>query len=176
MSAVAWLATVVVVASCAACADRAPQEVVPASAISVHGFAAHGFDVRADTGRALTLRGYVDHANLYGDAGAKAILGAWWSGDGPDPATWRFNLKAHAEDGAGRSFAVHVASDTGRDELLRTMAADARAGRPTPVVVRGTVTTFAAPLDMMTRRGLLMTVASSRDVRLGDAAGDAQRP
>lgn len=176
MRALAWLAAAMVVASFVACAGRAPPQIVPASAISVRGFAAHGFDVPPGVGRALTLRGYVDHANLYGDAGAKAILGQWWSGDGPDTSIWRFNLKAQAEDGAGQSFPVHVASDAGRDALLRAMAADARAGRPTPVVVRGTVTTFVAPMDMTTRRGLLMTVGSSRDVRLGDAAAEAQRP
>jgi hypothetical protein len=176
MRRLSWLTAIVVVASFAACAGRAPPQVTPASAISARGFAVHGFDAPSGVGRALTLRGYVDPANLYGDAGAKAILGEWWSGDGPDPSTWRFNLKAHAGDGAGQSFPVHIASDAGRDELLHAMVADARAGRPTPVVVRGTVTTFDAPMNMVTRRGLLMTVGSSRDVRRGDAATDAGPP
>lgn len=162
-----WAVALAVSASLAACADR-PAEVLPASAISVRGFAASGFDAPADVGQAVAIRGYVDHANLYGDAGAKAILGEWWSGDGPDAATWRFNLKAHAGDGAGQSFAVHVRNDAGRDALLRALVADARAGRPTPVVARGTVFTFDAPMNVVTRRGLWMKVESSRHLRLPD--------
>jgi len=158
----------VIGASLAACADR-PAEVLPASAISVRGFAAAGFDAPAGVARAIAIRGYVDHANLYGDAGAKAILGEWWSGDGPDAATWRFNLKARAGDGAGQSFAVHVRNGAGRDALLRALVADARGGRPTPVVVRGTVFTFDAPMNVVSRRGLWMQVESSRDVRLPDS-------
>lgn len=162
------VAALVIGALLAACADR-PAEVLPASAISVRGFAAAGFDAPAGVGQAVAIRGYVDHANLYGDAGAKAILGQWWSGDGPDAATWRFNLKALAGNGAGQSFAVHVRSDAGRDALLRALVADAQAGRPTPVVVRGAVFTFNAPMNVVSRRGLWMQVDSSRDIRLPDS-------
>ncbi len=49
----------------------------------------------------------------------KLILGDWWSGEGPDATTWRFNLKAEADDEVGHSFPVHVPNDPGRDDLLR---------------------------------------------------------
>jgi hypothetical protein len=168
MTRMAGAAAWIVGASLAACADQ-PARVVPTSSISVRGFAAAGFDPPNGVAPAIVVSGYVDHANLYGDADAKAILSEWWSGDGPDASSWRFNLKAHAADGAGQSFAVHVRNDAGRDALLRALVADARAGRSTPVVVRGTVLSFDSPMNVVTRRGLWMKVESSHDVRLPDS-------
>jgi len=36
-------------------------------------------------GRAVRLRGFVDHGNLYGDEDAKRVLGECWSGKGRTP-------------------------------------------------------------------------------------------
>jgi hypothetical protein len=122
--------------------------------------------MRAVEGWEIRLWGCVDHANLYGDAGARRILAEFWSGDGPRPATWRFDLKAEANDAAGHSFAVHVPNDEGRDDILRTFVADARARRPTRVFMKGRLFTFAAPTNTRLLTGLRMELRSSKDIRL----------
>ena len=136
-----------------------------ASAITRRGFAQNGEVKRAIRDRDVRLWGYVDHANLYGDAGARAILGEFWSGEGPAAATWRFDLKAGQNDAAGQSFAVYVPNDAGRDEVLRAFVADARARRPTRVFLTGRVFTFAAPTNAVSLTGLYMVLRSSRDIR-----------
>jgi hypothetical protein len=137
---------------------------VAASSLSRNGFARDGAALRGADGQEVKLWGFVDHGNLYGDEGAKAILGDWWSGDGPDASTWRFNLKAQADDAVGDSFAVTVPNDAGRDDLLRQFAADAQAGRPTKVFVTGRLATFDAPSSDGVRTGLTMDVQSSGDI------------
>lgn len=136
-----------------------------ASVISGDGFARNGEAMRAAEGREIRLWGYVDHANLYGDAGARRILAEFWSGDGPRPATWRFDLKAEANDAAGHSFAVHVPNDEGRDDILRAFVADARARRPTRVFLKGRLFTFAAPTNAVSLTGLNMEIESSKDIQ-----------
>lgn len=152
--------TLIVLASLAGCDSRI-DDAVAASAITQDGFAKDDAQMRALEGRELRLWGFVDHGNLYGDDGARAILGEWWSGAGPTDDTWRFHLKAHADDAVGRSFAVDVGNDAGRDALLRRIVTDARAGRPTRVVLTGTVATFAAPTGLGTCTGVTLKVASS---------------
>ncbi len=139
---------------------------VAASSISKNGFAIDDEQARALDGQEIKLWGYVDHGNLYGDDSARAILEDWWSGEGPDATTWRFNLKANAGDEVGKSFAVHVANDAGRDELLRRFVADARAQQPTKVHLTGRLTTFEAPSSDRVRTGLMLDVQSSSDIRL----------
>ncbi len=121
------------------------SDYLPASAISQNGFAKDAAAQHTADGKEIKLWGFVDHANLYGDADTQEILGEWWSGDGPSATSWRFNLMAHADDQAGQSFAVHVPNDEGRDELLRNFLADAKAQRPTKVFVTGRLFTFDAP-------------------------------
>lgn len=120
-------------------------------------------------GSEIRVWGYVDYANLYGDAGAKAILGEFWSGEGPDAASWRFNLKAAEDDAAGQSFAVHVPDDGRRDEVLRVFVANARAGKPTKVFLRGRLFTFAAPANARALTGLYMELQSADDIRLRES-------
>lgn len=110
----------------AAC-DPPSHEYLAASAISHHGFARDTTVAQAMSGKVVRVWGFVDHANLYGDTASREILGDWWSGDGPDPSTWRFNLKASAADPAGWSFPVYVRVDDQTDALLRSIVADARA-------------------------------------------------
>jgi heat shock protein HslJ len=143
-----------------------PDDYLAASSISRNGFAIDDEEMRQLDGQEVMLWGYVDHGNIYGDEGAKTILGDWWSGEGPDAATWRFNLKANADDQIGNSFAVHVANDAGRDELLRQFVADARAQQPTKVYVTGRLATFEAPSSDRVRTGLMLDVQSSSDIRL----------
>ena len=118
-------------------------------------------------GQEIRVWGFVDHNNLYGDDHAKKILGEWWSGDGPNAASWRFNLKAKEDDEAGQSFQVRVPNDPWRDDLLRTFVADARAHRPTPVFVKGKLFTFAAPANVTFLTGLFIEARSSQDISLG---------
>jgi hypothetical protein len=87
---------------------------IAASSISRNGFARDGKEMRKVHGQEVKIWGFVDHSNMYGDAGAKEILEDWWSGEGPSTTTWRFNLKARENDDAGHSFAVHVPNDQGR--------------------------------------------------------------
>jgi hypothetical protein len=149
----------------AACQQQAGDYVAAAS-ISKDGFARNGQQVRALDGQVVKLWGYVDQGHIYGDEGARAILGDWWSGAGPDAATWRFNLKAHAGDAAGESFTVTVPNDAGRDELLRRFVADAQAQRPTKVLLTGKISTFDAPAGDRVRTGLMLEVRSSSDITL----------
>ena len=137
-----------------------------ASSISKGGFARNGEELRALADQEVKLWGFVDHSNMYGDEGAKAILGDWWSGAGPDATTWRFNLKARAGDAAGKSFAVYVQNDEGRDELLRRFVEDASAGRPTRVFLTGRIVIFDAPTNNATLTGLTLELQSSDDVLL----------
>lgn len=137
-----------------------------ASSISRDGFARNPRTIQELHGQEVKLWGFVDHNNLYGNEGAKQILGEWWGGDGPDSTTWRFNLKARRNDAAGRSFSVHVPNDRGRNDLLKAFVADARAERPTRVFVTGRIYLFDAPTEGRTLTGLIMALQSSRDVRL----------
>ncbi len=140
-----------------------------AAAISANGFARDREAMRKAEGQTIRLWGFVDHANLYGNAGARMILGDWWSGEGPGAAAWRFNLKAHAEDKNGQSFPVYVPNDPERDALLKKFMADAQAGRPTRVFVKGRLFTFAAPTQAGRLTGLYLKVDSSQDIRLKPA-------
>ena len=146
--------------------DGPTGEYLPAATLTEHGFARDADALRSLQGQVVRVSGFVDHGNLYGDASARVVLGDAWSGDGPRPGTWRFNLKAHVSDGTGESFAVHVQDDVGRDALLRRFAEDAAAGRATPVRVAGRLHTFPAPGNLSSRTGLVLEVASSADVRL----------
>ena len=143
-----------------------PDSYTAASSLTKNGFAKDGEQMRGLDGQMMKLWGYVDHGNLYGDEGAKAILGDWWSGAGPDTSTWRFNLKADAGDATGESFAVNVSNDAGRDDLLLAFVADAQAGRPSKVFVSGRLATFDAPSSDRVRTGLIMEVQSSDDILL----------
>jgi hypothetical protein len=144
---------------------------LPVSALSRDGFAADPGAAGAARGQEVRVWGFVDHGNLYGDAGARRILGDWWAGNGPDDRTWRFNLKPEASAPVGRSFPVHVANDQGRDALLEHFVADARAGRPTRVFVRGSLLTFSAPTQFRALTGLYLEVPSSRMVGLEPSGG-----
>jgi uncharacterized protein len=147
------------------CSNQA-GDYLAASSISRFGFAKNHDQILAWQGKKIRIWGYVDHQNLYGDESAKQILGEWWSGYGPDSRTWRFNLKAKQNDPAGRSFAVFVAEDPGRDEMLKIFLADARAGRPTKVYLEGSLLTFDAPTNLRPLHGLRMQLQSSRDIQL----------
>ena len=135
------------------------------SSITKNGFARTDSDLQAINGQEIKLWGFVDHSNLYGDETAKQILGNWWSGAGPNATTWRFNLMAKEQD-QGASFAVYVPNDQGRDQLLKTFLADAKAQRPTRVFIQGKLFFFAAPSNMTNRMGLYVEVDSSRHVLL----------
>jgi hypothetical protein len=155
----------VLMPSLSGCSERI-DDYMSAASISANGFALDGETMRQEEGQTIRLLGFVDHANLYGNAGARLILGDWWSGEGPGAAAWRFNLKANGDDKAGRSFPVLVADDPGRDALLKKFMADAQAGRPTRVFVKGRLFTFAAPTQAGLLTGLYLKVDSSQDIRL----------
>lgn len=136
---------------------------IAAAAISENGFA-RSAAMPAPDGQPIKLRGFVDYSNLFGDTGARSVLGDLWSGGGPGPATWRFNLKAHEDDPAGNSFAVHVPNDETRDAILGIFVANARAKKPTRVFLKGKVFTFAAPTNFVRHTGLYVELASSGDI------------
>lgn len=159
------LGLLVLLAGCA----RPIEGYTAASTISRNGFAVDAERARSLAGQDVAIWGYVDHGNLYGDASAQQILDEWWSGVGPTATSWQFNLKANADDAVGRSFAVHVPNDGGRDDLLAVLAADARAQRPTKVFVKGRLYTFDAPGNFSKQTGLYMEVASSGDILLASS-------
>ena len=53
---------------------------IAASSLSKDGFARNAAEARKLHGQEVELWGFVDHGNLYGDEGAKQILGDRWSG------------------------------------------------------------------------------------------------
>jgi hypothetical protein len=115
------------------------------ASISESGFARDGGTMRKTDGEEARLWGYVDHGNMSGDEGVRKILGEWWSGAGASTAVWRFNLKAKPDDQTGHSFAVLVPNDGGRDDLLKLFLADAQAGRPTKIFVKGRLFAYNSP-------------------------------
>jgi hypothetical protein len=158
-------AVLLCVASLAGCHDSL-SEYTAVAAMTSNGIARNGHELRAMQGQTVRVWGFVDRANLYGDGGAKTILGEWWSGAGPDPTTWRFNLKASETDATGHSFPVHVRNDDGRDALLKAIVEDARAQRSTRVYVTGTLRTFEAPTNAVAQTGLYLELQGSRGIRL----------
>jgi hypothetical protein len=157
------LVTLVVTVFLAGCSNQ-KGDYVAASSLSKDGFTRNGAEARKLDGQEVKLWGFVDHGNLYGDEGAKQILGEWWSGDGPNATTWRFNLKANADDEVGHSFAVNVPNDEGRDDLLKVFLADASVGKPTKVFLKGKLHTFDAPTNAAPLTGLSLDLQSSRDI------------
>jgi len=142
---------------------------VPVRKLSRGGFARNARAVAEYDRREVALAGYVDHGNLFGDESARQVLGDRWGGPGPDADHWRFDLKARPDDPVGHSFAVVVPNDPVRDTLLAVIRADAESGRATPVFLRGTLSTFDAPINTGRRRGLRLDVRSANDIRLGPA-------
>lgn len=158
----------------AGCGERG-GEYLPVSAIARNGFVTDQEALTEARGRKIRLWGFVDQGNLYGDAEVKRVLGEWWSGEGPDPDHWRFDLKAEAEDPVGRSFAVHVRNDAGRDALIERFVADARARRATKVFVTSRLLTFHAPTQILDLTGLYLQVSSSQDIRIAPLASPFDR-
>ena len=149
----------------AGCGERV-GEYLPVSAIAPNGFVTDERTVAELQGQEVRLWGFVDPGNLYGDAEANRLLGAWWSGAGPDAETWRFGLKAGVDDPVGHCIPVLVRNDAGRDALLAAFRADAEAGRPTRVFLQGRLRTFAAPTQFQSLTGIILEVPSSRAILL----------
>jgi hypothetical protein len=145
---------------------------LPVTAIARNGFVSDERRVAEAHGQEVRLSGFVDQGNLYGDVEAKRVLGEWWRGKGPEAEHWRFDLKAQADDPVGRSFAVLVPNDAGREDLLRRLVADARARRATRVFVTGKLSTFHAPTQLLDRTGLYLQRRSFQDMRLDPPGGD----
>jgi hypothetical protein len=137
---------------------------VPASSISEDGLALDPGKMRRIDGQEIRLWGFVDHGNLYGNDRVKTILQEWWSGYGPSPATWSFNLKADKDDKIGQSFKVTAPNDPWRDDVFRMFLADAKAHKPTKVYARGRIFTFAMPINIATPTGLYLELEFSRDI------------
>lgn len=135
-----------------------------AASISANGFARSSSQLESLNSKEILIWGYVDHHNLYGDDSARKVLGAWWSGEGPAPTSWQFNLQARENDAAGRSFAVIVPNGPERDALLSVFRDDAIANRSTRVFVKGRIFTYKAPANFGSRVGLYMKLQSSGDI------------
>lgn len=164
-SALSCLAALVVAGSLAGC-ERQIGDYLALSSLAKHGFARDRAEIRQATGREIRVWGFVDRHNLFGDAGAKRVLGSWWSGDGPGAASWRFDLLANEEDEAGQGIQVRIPNDPGRDNLLRVFREDAESGRPTRVLVLGRLFAFDAPTNAQTLTGFYLDVRSSGDISI----------
>ena len=143
-----------------------------ASTISSNGFAKRDFGRRVTDGQTLSVWGFVDHANVQTGRCTARVREDPANGMDPPPARWQFNLKARANDRAGESFAVCVPIDDGSARLQHRFLADAAAGRPTRVFVKGRIFTFDAPTNYRHAIGLYMEVGSSADVLPGSPAGE----
>lgn len=142
-----------------------PGEVVSAAQYTRHGLVRDTAEARVLNGREVRLQGFVDHGNLYGNASAEKLLQERWSGPGPEPQLWRFDLKAVADDPVGESFAVWVPNGLLRDDMLRKFLADARSYRPTEVWVQGRLVTFDAPTNALSLIGLRLELRSASEIR-----------
>ncbi len=138
---------------------------IAVSEISKNGFANDAEKIMELEGQEIKLWGYVDHGNMYGDEGVRAILDDFWGGDGPDEGTWRFNLKAKQDDEVGKSFAVYVPNDQMRDEILEVLVSDALEGKPTKVFVTGKLYTFDASMNVTKRVGIYLELESSNGIK-----------
>lgn len=136
-----------------------------ASSFSRSGFAKNEDWVLNNQGQEIMVWGYVDHHNLYGDKSAKNILDEWWGGYPSASGTWRFDLKANANDKPGQSFSVQIPNDSGRDEILKVFVADAKAQRPTKVFLKGKLFAFDAPVNTRSYTGIFMELKSSQSIR-----------
>jgi hypothetical protein len=176
MAAGRWLPVLTLIAAAwlVGCDEQA-RGYRPVSSIAKHGFLRDPETLAKAVGQEVKLWGFVDHGNLYGNAGARGILREWWAGEGPRAGRWRFDLKAQAKDAVGDSFPVHVPDDAGRDDLLQRFVADARSRQPTKVFVKGKLHTFDAPTQGMRLTGLYLELESSRDVRPDSPGTDQQR-
>lgn len=139
---------------------------IAASSITDGGLLRNSQKTQIINGQEIKVWGFVDTSNLYGNDEVKAVLKEWWGGYGPTSSTWSFNLKAQKNDKAGHSFQVTVPNDQGRDHVLETILADARAQRSTKVHLTGKVYTFAMPTNFANYTGLYMKLASSEDILL----------
>lgn len=157
------LCYVLVISVLAAGCDEPIGEYVAASSISKGGFTRTTLSP-IKNGQNIQLWGFVDYGNLYGDEGAKAVLGDLWGGEGPSPETWRFNLKAHQQDPVGYSFAVVVPNDRARNAILKVFAANAKTQKPTKVFLKGRIFTFNAPTNIAEPTGLYLELESSDDI------------
>jgi hypothetical protein len=72
----------------------------------------------------------------------------------------------------GRSFAVLVPNDAGRECRLERFVADTRTGRATKVFVTGRLFTFRAPTQTLGLTGLYSRLRSSQDLRFDPPDGD----
>jgi len=170
MGTLSAIITCVVAALLIGCGEQA-HDYIAASSISEKGFARGRAEIPGAQGQPVRIWGFVDHGNIYGDRRAREILGDRWSGDGPTADSWRFNLKARADDRTGESFAVNVRNDAERDALIEKFLADARSNRPTKVFVQGRLFTFDAPANTGRSTGLYLEVRSTRDIALHARSG-----
>lgn len=146
-----------------------------AASIAVNGFAVNSGKIKNIDGQAIKLWGYVDHHNIYAHD-ARRILGDWLGREGPSPTEWRFNLKGRAEDGAGNSIPVYVASDQHRDRLLTLFTTDAMAGKPTKVYIQAVLKTFNAPANFQRLTGIILKVESGTDIIFEDLYRPGSNP
>lgn len=144
------LGLLVCLAGCAAGGDTLKSDLTAAD-LTQRDFVRDEALARRHDGQTIRVRGFIDHANLYGVHAAREILG----------------MKAHPDDVAGRFFAVHVRNDPDRHDLLSAIAEDARMGRVTAVHVTGTLRTFDAPTNAVKKTGIYLEVDGSSGVRLG---------
>ena len=145
------------------CCDKEIDGYMAASTISDKGFLKSNAKP-ISSGQPVRLWGFVDYGNLYGNPGARKVLGDLWGGDGPTSTSWRFNLKAAESDATGESFAVHVPDDAGRDAVLSVFVKNAKTNKPTRVFLKGRFFSFNAPSNLVRHTGLYLELDSSGDI------------
>jgi len=139
------------------CEDESIGGYVAASSFSKKGFAKNRKEALALRGKALKVWGYVDGGNVFPkDSDHNHRL----------PETWSFKLKAKPNDQVGQSFPIIIPADDGHDKLAALFWANHLAGKPTRVFVTGTISTFEAPMNFVTKTGLVMKLNSSKDISL----------
>ena len=139
---------------------------ISVSSLSENGYAISRKRMEALRGRMIKVRGFVDYGTVFMDSR---------DGRGVYAGEWRFNLKGNAGAETGRSFAVRVMKDDGRERVLEVIKQNERAGKPTEVFVIGQIFTFDAPANWSRHTGIYMTVQSSSDISFEPPSSSRQR-
>jgi hypothetical protein len=136
------------------CVEAPIGDYQSASSVAKHGFAKNKKNMRAAQGSEIKLWGYVDPMNVFSE-GVDCR---------PDGCRWRFDLLARPDDNGG--IPVILPKDKGRACLLSAFTENENQGRPTKVIVKGTLHTFDAPMNFSTSLGLSIQARSSDDVSI----------
>jgi len=164
-----WCFFILLLTVTVACQPRHPEtvtgKVVPLARLARHGFAINKNFIRSLNGRIITIRGYLDAANIALRSEEFPDLPSGMQVHLPDDSPY-FNLKARIEDNPGDSVRVLVSGDPVMfHTLFSRLLVLARSERPkTPIIVTGRLHSFDAPMNFVGAVGFQLEVKNPSDI------------